>query len=291
MNAYGQTRDVGESTVPVWYNGRQPFLRKEEDDLWMVFPPKNPRPHFLNETAVFVLERCNGDNNVPFIIQQLSTEYPDVQIARLESDTINCMSFLKTLGLICWDDETYMRDEVSVIKNIDESPRLKMAGERDFGRIAEFVQQYYKEMSEGNLHKAFHLLTPADVRRSNYDDITIRTRQFHMVESFYCLEKTQELQGVCSMRMASSAQDIVSFVLLAVRDAAHSKQIYKALLNKTLFNLRQHRVYRVKMPLIPASVNDEVEEFLKELGFDFEATLLDELGQGQDLALWSIKIV
>lgn len=280
---------AGEGVTPVWFKDEMPLLREEEGGIWMVFPPKKPRPHFLNETAVFVLKRCNGKTDVQGIVFQLATEYPNVPFSRVEVDTINCLYFLKTLGLIRWDGQKYVKDNM-VSSNMHQGIHFKMAGEGDFGRLAIFLQQYFKDISEGKAKGSFHLMTPADIQRGNYDDIAIRTRQFHLVENFFCLDKAHELQGVSSLGMASGSQGVVSFVALAVRDFDQSEKTYKDLINKTLFYLKHHKVFRVKIPLIPSSIDDQVEEFLKELGFSHEATLLDELGKGQDLALWSVKI-
>jgi hypothetical protein len=90
--------------------------------------------------------------------------------------------------------------------------------------------------------------------------------------------------------MAATSPVLASFVVLAVREYVNSKEIYRDLISKTIFYLKHHKVYRVKIPLIPSSVDEEVRRFLAELGFEYEATLLDELGQDQNLDLWSIKL-
>jgi hypothetical protein len=278
-----------EGVIPVWSNDKLPLLREEEDGLWMVYPPKNPRPHFLNETAVFLLDRCDGQNDVLALVLQLSRQYPNVPVVRIETDTINCLYFLRTLGLIRWNGEKYLQDN-TVANDMTEAIHFRMAGESDFGRVSVFLQQYFHDLSEDKNRDSFHLMTPADIRRGAYEDISIRTRQFHLVENFFCLDKADKLQGVCSINMAATSPVLASFVVLAVREYVNSKEIYRDLISKTIFYLKHHKVYRVKIPLIPSSVDEEVRRFLAELGFEYEATLLDELGQDQNLDLWSIKL-
>jgi hypothetical protein len=266
-----------------------PFYRQEEDELWMVFPPKQPRPHFLNETAFFILQRCSGEHDVSEIILQLSEAYSEIPVVRLQADAVKCLSFLKTLGLIHWDLQQYIRENI-VNENVNEGTRFRPAGESDFGRISESLQQYFQIIQNVNKKDPQHLMTPVELTGGNYDDIQIRTRQFRMIENFFCLEEAGELKGISSVRMVSGGYKIASFVLIAVFDSDSLQAIYKDLIQETVNFLKKNGAHRVRLPLIPRSVNQEVKSFLKKLGFTHEATLLDELGLGQNLEIWSIKL-
>lgn len=281
--------DQKGTAVPFWREAKMPFYREEEDGLWMVMPAKHPRPHFLNTTAAFVLQRCDGKHDIFSLVFELSREYPSVPFSRLEMDTINCLYFLETLGFIHWDDEAFLRDHN--VGEMQKGIRFTVASERDFGRISAFVNRYFEELKEKGNQNHLRLVTPTENAGGNYQDIAVRTRQFRLMESFFCLEREGELVGVSSIRIAAMGFHLGSFVLIAPGWSDTREEIMRELIQKTLFFLQNQGIFRIRLPLIPSTVDERIRNFLQGLGFSEEAILRDELGKGQDLALWSRRLL
>jgi hypothetical protein len=67
-------------------------------DGYVVYHEQRDRVHYLNHTAVLVLELCTGENSVEEIVQalQLAYELPEPP----EAETAECLTRLRAEGLV-----------------------------------------------------------------------------------------------------------------------------------------------------------------------------------------------
>jgi|SRR5947209_15935845 len=72
---------------------------KPADDGYIIYQPDQDRVHFLNPTAVFILELCNGKNSVEEIVELVKQAYglDDEPVSKVVSDALGSM---KAEGLL-----------------------------------------------------------------------------------------------------------------------------------------------------------------------------------------------
>lgn len=269
-----------KSGLPIWTSGTRPFTRSEDNGSWMVYPPRNPKPHFLNETAAFILERCDGTHGIDELVGALMDQFEGAPRSTLEADVVRCLSFLKTLGLIHWS-----RAEEETLARRPE-PRFHTAGENDFTRISAFLAE-----QKGLLHavpglNGLHLVTGPPSRKW-HDDATLRVRQTNNLELYFVLEHDRRMVGAAGVHLTSLNAGNLGFSLLVARAGGDHLALTSELMQSVFEFCSARKVMRLKFPILPQFQNDEVRGFLRERGYNKELSLLDELGRDQDIELWS----
>jgi N-acetylglutamate synthase-like GNAT family acetyltransferase len=254
-----------------------PRVRQEDDNLWMVYPALKPRPHFLNRTALAVLESCNGTHTVENLVDELRSKFDDAPVERLETDVKRCLHLFRTLGLVDWEPRA---------APVETADGVRVADERDFGRIAEFIRERTAPEAKQGPFRLNYLSIEGAVDRV-YQDIAIRTRQFHFVEIFFVLEHEGKLRAVSALRPSSSVGQTMLFSVLLVDGGDDGVDIARRMIRSTVELAANLSVVRVKMTLREEVLQDPQRALLEEIGFSFEARLLDELGDGEHVELWS----
>jgi len=70
----------------------------ESADGYVIYDPNNNKVHFLNHTAVVILELCNGRNSEEKIVQLIGKAYQLKEIP--EKEILSIMKKLNEEGLI-----------------------------------------------------------------------------------------------------------------------------------------------------------------------------------------------
>ena len=68
-------------------NKKQGYVLEREEGEIIVFHPSSARSFYLNESASFVWEMCDGDRRISGIIAELSSAYPE-QTSEIEEDVV-----------------------------------------------------------------------------------------------------------------------------------------------------------------------------------------------------------
>jgi hypothetical protein len=66
----------------------------------MIFDPKSSRFFVLNRTMTFVWRRCDGSHGVAEMVDELRSEFADVDRATAEGDLKKALGELASLGLV-----------------------------------------------------------------------------------------------------------------------------------------------------------------------------------------------
>lgn len=66
----------------------------------MIFDPKSSRFFVLNRTMTFVWRRCDGAHGVAEMVDELRSEFADVDRATAEGDLKKALGELASLGLV-----------------------------------------------------------------------------------------------------------------------------------------------------------------------------------------------
>jgi len=65
---------------------RQDLRLRPIDDGALLYDPVRDSVHYLNATALYVWQRCDGAHSIQSIAQQLHHEFENVAIATIEAD-------------------------------------------------------------------------------------------------------------------------------------------------------------------------------------------------------------
>lgn len=279
-------RQAREQGRPVWVGGRLSMTRPELQERWSVYPPAHPKPHFLNETAAFILKRCDGEHDLDRIASALIEEYDGVNPELASRDTVSCLSFLLTLGLIEWTGPgSPSRDAAS-------HNGVHMAEERDFPRIRKFMNAFLGERAaliERDPAPDFFLMTLV-CSENAHQEILLRTRHFNNVEIFFCLEEDGKLAGVASLQPSTRTGTSASIGILCALGPRWGNPRVEALLRSLTEFCGANGIRRLRLGLIPYFQHDPVRNLLRTHGFEFELMLKDELANGVDMECWSAAL-
>jgi hypothetical protein len=269
--------DQASASRPRWSEGVMPRVRQEDDNLWMIYPPLKPRPHFLNRTALTVLEACDGSRTLDQLVEALRERFANVPDDRVETDVKRCLHLFRTLGIVAWEPDSVP------VAGLDG---VRIAGEPDFRCVAEFIHARMRPDAPQGPFRLNYLSTVGDLERV-YQDIAIRTRQFHFVELFFLLASADQVRAVAALRPSSSLGQTMLFSVLLVDDGDDGVDVARCLIRRTVELAGRLGVVRVKMTLREDTLQSAQRELLEQLDFSYEARLLDELGDGQHVELWS----
>jgi GNAT superfamily N-acetyltransferase len=266
-----------DASRPRWTEAQMPRVRQEDDKLWMIYPPAKPRPHFLNQTALTVLESCDGTRDVDELVEVVRSKFAKVPADRVQTDVLRCLHLFRTLGLIQWDPP------VEGPATIDG---VRVADEGDFGKIAEFIKKRMGPDAEPGSFDLNYLSITGDIERV-YQDIAIRTRQFHFVELFFLSESDGRVRGVAGLRPTSSVGQTMMLSVLLVDEGPDGADVARGLIRGMIEHASRLGVVRVKMSVVEEVIGPAQRGLLEGLGFSYEARLLDEVGDGKHVELWS----
>jgi N-acetylglutamate synthase-like GNAT family acetyltransferase len=252
-------------------------VRQEDENLWMIYPPAKPRPHFLNRTALTVLESCDGSRDPDELVRVVQSKFSKVPADRVKTDVLRCLHLFRTLGLIHWEPPTAEPTSIDGVRVADEG---------DFAPIAEFIKNRMGPDAKPGSFNLNYLSIAGDIERV-YQDIAIRTRQFHFVELFFLSETDGQVRGVAGLRPTSSVGQTMMLSVLVVDDGPDGADVARGLFRGMIDHAGRLGIVRVKMSLIEDVIGPEQRGLLEGLGFSYEARLLDEVGDGKHVELWS----
>lgn len=263
---------------PRWIKGEKPFFREEEKDYILIHPPRFPKAHFINRIGAYILEHCDGEHSPEEIAEGLHSQFPSQPFARIRSDVLEGLYFLRTTGLIKWKGET--RNESGL--------RIDLAHERDFSPVERFLRSFKKDLMKHDGDDGPLYLFGSPELRLGYVDIAMRTRHFHHREVFLIAERDSELIGMATM-VRTHLPTIWLIGTMAVK--GFEVEIYDALLYRLTMLLRDKGAHWLKLRVSPDLYSQQTTAFFEERGFSFEAELKDELGEGKPIQVYSKRLV
>lgn len=264
------------TVFPRWVEGQMPVVRQEDEGLFLLYPPSKPRPHFLNRTAMAVLECCDGEHSLDDLARVLAARFADAPRDTLARDVQRCLHLFQTLGLVDWPERA------------PENPAdgVRPADEGDFGPISEFITRRAIEPPAPGGFDFTYVAADGDLGQI-YRDIALRTRQFHFLEIFFVLRQHGRVQAVAAVRPSSSLGQVMLFTVLLAERGPDEEELDRQLIRGVTEHLAKLGMVRIRFSLRAETTSDAQRRFLEAAGFAFEARLLDEYGAGKHVDLWS----
>lgn len=260
-------------------------IRQEKEGIVSVLPGGDycdRQVHFLNPTAVEVLEQCNGEHSVEEITAHIHSLYPEVEAAMIGNDVRECLDSLGELGML---EEESISDQV-----MGTNYCVRIAGEKDYKRIADYLLPLLEEPKKQSDLEIAYLPVPYV---SYYPAVAVRSRQFHSKEIFYLVEEGGKIIAVTSLAAIGMPLKSAQIGLFAVNGAngngaSGEKSIASDLLKTVTEAARKFGFVKLKCGLNNQDGDDGFQDFIQQNEFNLEATLENELGHGKHIYIYTL---
>lgn len=271
---------IKPKAVPIEYKFR---VREEKNGILSILPKGNymeRQVHFLNPSAVEILQQCDGKKTIEEITSYMQKEYPDVESEVIANDVNECLDSLKDLGLL---EEGSVQTELTSVNGFC----VRIAQEKDFKRISKYLIPFLDEPENRKSLDLSYLPVPYV---SYYPAVAIRSRQFHSKEIFYIAENEGEIVGVTSLAAIGMPLRSTQVGLFTVNSDVPGGGEKVA---NDMFDTISEAAHKFGFLKLKCGLNNEdnemkLKDFISGRGFNIEATLENELGIDRHIYIYTL---
>lgn len=271
---------MSKNNFPIFSKSNLSYIREEKDGHWLI-----QSKHFsfagkkvINFTLKEILELANGNRNVKEIIKKMNDKYPKISEERIEKDVTKVLAMSSRLGIVEWTEENpylftremYLEDEYY----------MRIGTEEDIIKIFNFIDEHEEK------NEYLNYRNPLFINEKEYSMLGVRVKLFTQREKFFILEKNEEIHGLVVIGLPLQSKKKTAEINLIMVNEKYSAD----LLQYALSTLPYISIVEVnKITLIKEDINKNIidENILKNIGFENEAKLENELGFEKNIIRWS----
>lgn len=259
------------------------YKRLEQDGSLTFLSKKHPETQQmkLNETARFILDKCDGYHTIGEIVNEILKEYKGATTERVLEDVINILHSLWRFGLIRWLNENPLLD--FFYQERYENYVFKMLYEDEVIDVLQIL----KELP--------HFVNPYIDENISYAEMLLRQKVFMFIEMFFSL--TAEGKNVLTLSLSPLLRIKVNSAevgYLYCEDYTIEGEIIRKFLQWCVkkmgeINYLLRDIRRLFFYL--KNGNEILFEKLQDWGFKYAGILKEELGRHTpDIALFYFDI-
>jgi len=276
------------SSKPVFKKEYLAYERKENGGFWTIIPKYHPETNelIINQTSKDILDLCDGNKDIPALIESMVTKYPSASKELVTKDVDQLLSSYSRLNLIAWENGSnpYItkRDKL-----IDESYSIAVGTEEELESISKFIldsKVLSQTVDTHSIKNDMYYYKSPFADDNVYSVLSIRQKLFSYTEEFILLYKEDAICGVIgiSMPIGPVSSAAIEFVYCP---KAFAEQMF-SYSHTILPHVCVRPIAKIKF-LISNTCPNNIEADLAVMKYNQEATLQNEYGFESQIRIYS----
>lgn len=254
------------------------FIRSDGNNQNIVMVKSLGHQFVINDVALKILELAREYTDSADIVKRMSQLYPNVEYQVLEQDINEIMNLLGIYGAVNIEPDSASYNNIVPIKL---NYAFSVAGDEDFTIVSNYIAACFDQRN---------VVFSQTNNLEYFSPYALRYRTFHSQEYFvYATYQKKIIACIGFIPPQNNLVLSISSLFLDERiNKSENKMIVSNLCNR-LITLLDTKPRKIRISISSASMTEKLADFVKYMGFSKEATLKNELSNG-DLVLYQIGI-
>lgn len=255
-----------QNAKPIFIEEELDFCRSEKDGYLTVASKKRPeyQAQLINPAAQQIIKCCDGSHTIAQILELFGSKYPSTPVKRIERDILDTIVVLNQYGFLKWDGADPFKSEYDDYSRVLENGMwLGRTDERHF----RFINDIFRKFEIIADPKKRMYVSPGTLVQ-DYNELTIRQKQYSYSENFYMLTKGDQSVALISLytEHPKNSVFVINFVLIDENHGMEKELIVDVMLQFILKDpiFNEYNATKVKWELVDKN-NDHYDWLVEGL--------------------------